>query len=151
MGRKLMRVPLDFEYPTGEVWEGYSPSLENLQGIKEIVEQVPEILEYKGNICEECNRIINNCSEEARHCIWYNEILRDLWYHEPATGEGYQLWETTSEGSPQSPVFKTLEELCEWCEENATTFAHFKASKEEWINMLNDDFVHHKQGNAIFI
>lgn len=30
---------------------------------------------------------------------------------EPPTGEGYQMWETVSEGSPISPVFATAEEL----------------------------------------
>lgn len=33
---------------------------------------------------------------------------------EPPTGEGYQLWETVSEGSPVSPVFATAQELAEW-------------------------------------
>jgi hypothetical protein len=34
---------------------------------------------------------------------------------------------------------------------NCTTFAHFKASKEEWMKMLSDGFVFHKKGNAIFL
>lgn len=33
---------------------------------------------------------------------------------EPPTGEGYQLWETVSEGSPITPVFATAEELARW-------------------------------------
>ncbi len=33
---------------------------------------------------------------------------------EPPTGEGWQLWETVSEGSPVSPVFATAEELAQW-------------------------------------
>lgn len=33
---------------------------------------------------------------------------------EPPTGEGWQLWETVSEGSPVSPVFATAEELAHW-------------------------------------
>lgn len=37
MGRKLMRVPLDFNYPLHKRWEGYAPSLEKLKSIKEIV------------------------------------------------------------------------------------------------------------------
>lgn len=70
---------------------------------------------------------------------------------EPPTGNGYQLWETTSEGSPQSPVFNTLEELCEWCQDNATTFGSNKTTKENWMKMLNDDFVSHQEGNVVFI
>lgn len=33
---------------------------------------------------------------------------------EPPTGEGWQLWESVSEGSPISPVFGTAEELAQW-------------------------------------
>lgn len=33
---------------------------------------------------------------------------------EPPTGEGWQLWETVSEGSPISPVFASSEELAAW-------------------------------------
>lgn len=69
----------------------------------------------------------------------------------PPTGEGYQLWENVTEGSPISPVFKTLDELCTWCEKNATTFASFKATKERWKEMLLNDCVCHESGNAIFM
>jgi len=70
---------------------------------------------------------------------------------EPPKGKGYQLWQTTGEGSPISPVFKMLDELCEWAAGNATTFGSFKASKEEWKKMLSDDFVCHKEGDAVFM
>lgn len=33
---------------------------------------------------------------------------------EPPEGDGWQLWETTSEGSPVGPVFATAEELAAW-------------------------------------
>jgi hypothetical protein len=80
------------------------------------------------------------------------ESLYESWKAEdPPVGEGYQLWETTSEGSPQSPVFETLDALCAWCEKNATTFADHKATAEEWREMLDDGFVHHKEGNRIFL
>ena len=78
---------------------------------------------------------------------WKSEHWKE---QEPPTGEGYQLWSTTNEGSPESPVFETLEALCEWCEGNATTFAAHKATKEEWMSMLDANFVCHKEGNNIF-
>lgn len=79
------------------------------------------------------------------------EKLADEWEPiEPPVGEGYQLWETTSEGSPDSPVFKSLDELCNWAEEYATTFAGFQATAEEWKEMLSKNNVHHKEGNVIF-
>lgn len=70
---------------------------------------------------------------------------------EPPTGEGFQLWETTSEGSPTSPVFATLDELCAWCEHGATTFGSNKTSAAEWRRMLDADFVVHQEGNAVFL
>lgn len=80
------------------------------------------------------------------------EKMAEKWENiEPPKGEGYQLWEDVSEGSPVSPVCKTLEDLCKWCEGNATTFGKFKASKEEWLKMLDGGHVHHKEGNHIFI
>ena len=107
---------------------------------------------------EYCRR--NGFETACPHCdgtglVWQTEELHQLhenWQPiEPPTGEGYQLWETTSEGSPASPVFATFDELCEWCAENATTFASYKATKEEWAKMLSDDFVCHQEGNVIMI
>ena len=70
---------------------------------------------------------------------------------EPPEGEGYQLWETTSEGSPASPVFESLDKLCAWCEKNATTFASFTTTKEKWKEMLTTGNVHHREGHMIFV
>jgi hypothetical protein len=69
---------------------------------------------------------------------------------DPPAGDGYQLWATTSEGCPVSPVFGSLEELCAWAADHATTFASYKATAEEWRQMLEDDFVHAAVGNNIF-
>lgn len=56
---------------------------------------------------------------------------------EPPTGEGWQLWETTSEGSPKSPVFATGEELAQWMSRNPCGFASARISLEtarKWVN-----------------
>lgn len=76
--------------------------------------------------------------------------------YEPPKGEGFQLWETTSEGSPQTPVFKTIEELCEYAEQHCSTFGNYKASATEWRQMLDKNFVCHEDTmpdgtKAIFI
>jgi hypothetical protein len=40
------------------------------------------------------------------------EARAEAWERtEPPAGEGYQIWETVSDGSPISPVFATPEEL----------------------------------------
>ena len=64
-----------------------------------------------------------------------------------------QLYENTTEGTPISPVFleSEIEKLCAYAAENCSTFADYKATKEEWQSMLDKDFVHHTQGNVTFI
>jgi len=72
--------------------------------------------------------------------------------YEPPIGEGFQLWTTTNEGAPMTPVFKTLLELCEYCESHkVSVFGYKTATKEEWFSMLNSDFVCHREGNVVFI
>ena len=70
---------------------------------------------------------------------------------EPPIGLGFQMWETTTEGSPQSPVFTTLMELAKWCAKNASVFANETASAEEWAEMLAKDNVHFREGNLTFV
>jgi hypothetical protein len=83
--------------------------------------------------------------------IWFSDEIKDLsenWEgYDPPVGEGYQMWENTSEGSPQSPVFETLDELCEWCSENASIFGTSQfVSKEEWMRCLGGDELLIKDG-----
>jgi hypothetical protein len=93
------------------------------------------------------------CNGEG--AVWDSPETRKLneeWKEtEPPTGEGYQIWETCSEGSPITPVFASLDELCQWAETNAHTFAHFKATKEEWKRMLEEDCVIAQEGDNIFL
>jgi hypothetical protein len=56
---------------------------------------------------------------------------------EPPKGEGYQLWETTSEGSPISPVLKTPEELAHWlAKNNASSFGSETCTYEQWLQFI---------------
>lgn len=112
------------------------------------------------SICVEARAKREDIYGSCRLCggmghYWCENKYEALWESwkpiEPPEGEGFQLWSTTGEGTPSSPVFATLDELCQWCEENATTFAHFKASKDEWVNMLQAGFVVHKEGANIFM
>jgi hypothetical protein len=49
----------------------------------------------------------------------------------------YMLYESTSEGTPKSPAFATLEGVAAYAAEHCTTFASFKATREEWLRMLS--------------
>lgn len=66
----------------------------------------------------ECGRLGEPAT--CPHCdgegaIWPSEEDRELYESwkriEPPAGEGYQIWETVSEGSPISPVFSTPGDL----------------------------------------
>lgn len=59
------------------------------------------------------------CKGEGK--IWFNDKVKELhenWYdnerYGPPTGEGWQVWETVSEGSPVTPVLSTREALIEY-------------------------------------
>jgi len=96
--------------------------------------------------CQECKgkgEIFDSKEHKEKNDAWDRK--------DPPEGEGFQLWETTSEGSPQSPVFESAEALAEWCAENATTFADYKTTKEQWMEMFGEDFIRHEEGNCVFI
>lgn len=55
------------------------------------------------------------CSGRGHLATPEQEAAQEAWERtEPPEGEGYQLWETVSEGSPITPVFATAEELARW-------------------------------------
>lgn len=89
MGREIKRVALDFDHgPDDGVWPGYT--------------------EYRTHCkCEKFEpgpTEPDDCWVDRENCPYY---------YEPPEGEGWQIWETVSEGSPTSPVFATREELIE--------------------------------------
>lgn len=147
MGRELRRVPMDFDYPLNKVWYGgFIDTISTCMSTNE------------GSMCELCKKMATikgipftdyGCPDFDTYLAEPKKKLKELLA--PPSGDGYQLWETTSEGSPISPVFETLDDLCEWCENNATTFADFKATKDEWQKMLDENFVFHQEGQVVYI
>lgn len=62
---------------------------------------------------------------------------------EPPVGEGWQMWETTSEGSPSTPVFATPEELAKHCAEHVSVFGREMADARQWLRIITGkDFAH---------
>lgn len=113
--------------------DGYSATLKigKLAGLK------------KGwHVCSVCKGTGIDPAIQAQHDAWKPT--------DPPTGDGFQLWCTTSTGAPLSPVFASLEELCGWCENNATTFARHRATAAEWQKMLAENFVHYSEGEGAF-
>ena len=151
MGRELRRVPMDFKYPHEYVWYGYF--IDHISTC--MVEQDGE--EERCEHCKACARIKGVPFTEFG-CPDWDEYLKEPIAKlkellEPPKGEGYQLWETTSEGSPVSPVFATLDELCEWCEPNATVFGSLQQSKEQWKQLLteHDGWVTYEHNGVVII
>lgn len=54
---------------------------------------------------------------------------------------GYCMYETTSEGSPISPVFATPEELAHWLADNgASSFGDSTATYEQWLRVCHGGY-----------
>lgn len=149
MGRELKRVKLNFDYPLNEVWIGYIPKVSRLKFNFKLLDKVPKLIKYDSakSVCDNCNKYYK-CNENADYCIMYKQEY--LWSYDPPEGNGYQLWSTTSGGSPISPVFETMSGLAKWCSRNATIFGDIKLTEEQWMNMfIEDDFIY-KIDNVIF-
>jgi hypothetical protein len=74
--------------------------------------------------CDQC---------KGERSIWQSEQLKILsknWLKvEPPVGEGWQVWETVSEGSPVSPVFNSAESLVFWLESEG----HSRLAAENFV------------------
>jgi hypothetical protein len=67
-------------------------------------------------VCDGHGCIESYPGQRAEQEKWYEEE------HEPPAGEGWQVWETVSEGSPISPVFADREGLIQWLMSPAYTW-----------------------------
>lgn len=72
---------------------------------------------------------IGTDEQRAAHEAWERS--------EPPEGEGFQLWETVSEGSPISPVFETAEGLAWWMTENRCTVSGPMPSYEAALRFVD--------------
>lgn len=80
-------------------------------------------------VCSECN---------GHGSIWEPgmEEKYNSWEQiEPPEGEGYQIWETVSEGSPISPVFADPRDLAKWMVENDTSITS-DTTYDGWLNFI---------------
>jgi len=69
--------------------------------------------------------------------IWDGYLLDYEERQHPPAGDGWQIWETTTEGSPITPAFATPEECARWAADNgASTFGYQTASYETWLRFI---------------
>lgn len=67
----------------------------------------------------------------------YRKLAEDFESIDPPEGEGYQLWSTTTEGTPMSPVFATPGELAKWlADTGASSFGSSTCTYEQWLKFI---------------
>lgn len=127
MGREVKRVPLGFNWPVGKKWWGY------------LLPNVP---------CQTCagtglvDYKFKGAHDREQPGSWYcphceGEKRAYMPSIEVPEGDGWQMWENTSEGSSISPVFETPEELARWLADNgASSFGNDTATYEQWLGMI---------------
>jgi hypothetical protein len=153
MSRQLRKVPEGWEHPKNDDGH-YIPQFEKYYG-----DALEEWL-YNHKLWElgthpDLLEKPERKNEYPFYAMWNGNPPNDAYYrtvkYNTEELTHIQLYETVTEGTPDSPVFKAseFEQLCEYAAEHCTTFAHFKASKEQWMQMLKDDFVYHRVGNNL--
>lgn len=132
MGRVLRRVPPTWEHPKDK--RGHYVPLHERFPYNE--EEIKEGLENGWLDADEPN---------------YGIGVMPQWDEREKTH--IQLYENTTEGTPISPVFAVseIDALCSYAAEHCTTFGSFRATAEQWKAMLWEGFVHHQEGNFIFM
>ena len=121
MGRNVKRVDLEFDWfethkdkGSSKTWFGY------------ILDAIP---------CQACNNVGKNIKGNyCSVCEGEGEVHPRV---EVPEGEGWQMWEDVSEGSPISPIFKKPEELARWLADNgASAMGSQTATYEQWLKMI---------------
>lgn len=70
--------------------------------------------------------------------VKYNEETDEYeGYYDPPKGEGYQIWETTSEGSPLTPVFENPKYLARYCEIHKVSWlGSYTSTYDKWLAFI---------------
>jgi hypothetical protein len=105
MGREVKRVPLNFDFPLNESYDDYAHKI------------------WYDQHRQTCPKDADTCQDECSSggC-------------DPPTGEGWQLWQTVSDG-PITPVFSTPEELIDYLCRPIDRLVH----PEDWYQGGADD------------
>ena len=150
MGREARRVPKDWQHPTDS--RGYPIPMYNGDHETACVEYQRGVVSWNAG-----SHPMQRSEWTRLHCrfYWdyfgppppeYGERGSPMFEHPRDDLTHLQLYETTSEGTPIGPVFETLDELCEWAADNATTFGtSFRATVAEWHRMLDTGCVYHEE------
>jgi hypothetical protein len=127
MGREILRVPSGFDWPVDKIWPG------RMIGVCNDMEYIVKEESYDGERCDLCKKWarLSGLAKEG------DDGCPSLPYRDPPTGPAYQLWTTTTEGSPMTPAFDTPEELAKFCADNGvSTFGRDTADYDTWLKFI---------------
>ncbi len=140
MGREVRRVPADWVHPQQvDGRAGYQPLYDEC--FEEAARKWKEaFVAWENGHNAYLNR--PRTPEDAGEYWEYNGDPPNRDYCRPnwpdATQTHLQMYETTSEGTPISPVMETPEELARWLSDNgASAFAGQTASYEAWLRVAS--------------
>lgn len=144
MSREVRRVPKDWKHPNGGR-DGPKPLFYSQQHgdlARKIAKWDEEEVQWKKGL----RRDWDNQNKWIPHGNSYDFEQWDGGRPDPADympdwpdaeRTHYQMYETTTEGTPISPVFETPEQLARWLADNkASTFAGMTTSYESWLRMI---------------
>lgn len=113
MSYELKRVPLNFSAPLNSIWEGYRSD----NGYSKVVP------------CSSCQGTGEDNGLDCEDCGGQGFVFTN--HYDPPTGDGYQVWETVSAGSPISPVFVTPDEVVGWL----VAAGYTRAGSQKFVEM----------------
>lgn len=142
MSRKIRRVTADWKHPKDENGK-YIPQFEESYS-----KVLYEWLENKAKWDTGTHPDLRNepwLKDDYSNYEEWAEKPNENYYNaqdfEEADLTHIQLYETITEGTPISPVFKASEfdKLCEYASANCFIYGHNKASKDEWEMLLTEN------------
>jgi hypothetical protein len=162
MGREVRRVPADWEHPRDHA--GHYRPLYGRSFAKEVAQWDIDAAMYRAgyerSYLVECCKVVRHDGTEIvkpagllaykpatqrTDCSDYSDYaggrpVRDDYMPDWSEAERthWQMYESTSEGTPISPVCASPEELARWLADNkASAFADMTASYESWLATIN--------------
>lgn len=135
MGREVRMVPRNWQHPTAyrDFRDPHSKVFKPLFcGWKDDVAKFEKMLKA-GKSVEDCLHYFGGPSP--------SDYMDSEWEAEGLKPELYVMYENTSEGTPISPAFETIEELARWLADNgASAFGGMTATYEQWLATCRSGF-----------
>lgn len=126
MGREVRRVPPDWEHPDRPLYDTWRKRREELAQWERGF--MPD---YRGGWTKRTGLYANMRAKAYFGSTNPRDFMPD-WPIEKCTH--YQMYETTTEGTPISPIMASPEELARWLANNkASAFGGMTASYEGWL------------------